>query len=461
MSKKASFNFGKSRLQQKQEQKKFETDTGDRLNIILPDKKDQVNQITGSMVDRVIDAFDDIPPDTPESESKMIISQAIKSLIGPHMNEKNIYLSSHDQQVVHTNIMDELFGFGPLTPLLDDDNITEIMVNAVDDIYVESGGSIRHTPLEFRDEAHVLHTIDKIITPLGRRIDESSPMVDARLPDGSRVNAIIPPLAIRGPSITIRKFSADPIGVEDLVRFGTLNREMVTFLEGCIIGKVNIVISGGTGSGKTTLLNVLSGFIGQAERIVTIEDAAELQLQQPHIISLESRPNNIEGKGGVTIQDLVVNALRMNPSRIIVGEVRGGETLDMLQSMNTGHDGSMTSAHANTPRDLVSRLEVLVMMGGYDIPTAAIRQQIASAVDLIVQVNKFPDGSRKIDKISEITGMEGETVTMQDIFEFRREGYSDTGKVVGKHVATGIIPEFMDKITNNNGSVPASVFRHN
>lgn len=458
MNVKKEFNFGGGR-------KKKETITSARKNkgyhLELPsaDKSEEVNKITVSMLDRVIDAFDDIPADTPVKEARGIISQTIKSLIGSHMEEHGIHLSANDKNVVRGQIMDELFGFGPLTPLLENDNITEVMVNASDDIYVESGGKIVHTPLEFRDDDHVIHTIDKIITPLGRRLDESSPMVDARLPDGSRVNAIIPPLAINGPAITIRKFSKEAFGVQDLIAVGTVTRDMMIFLEGAIKGKVNMIISGGTGSGKTTLLNVLSGYIGNTERIVTIEDAAELQLQQPHVITLESRPKNVEGKGEITIQDLMVNTLRMNPSRIIVGEVRGREALDMLQSMNTGHDGSMTSAHANSPRDLMSRLEVMVLMGGYDIPTQAIRQQIASAVDLVVQVNKYPDGTRKVDKITEITGMEGDMVTMQDIFEYKRDGYDDKGRVRGKHVATGIVPNFMDKIKNNNGYVPAEVFR--
>lgn len=431
------------------------------LDILKTDKKDEVNKITGAMLNRVIDAFDRIPRDTPENESKVIINQAIRDQMNIYVSEHSIHLSANDKKAVSVQIINEIFGFGPLTPLLNDDSITEVMVNSKSDIYVERFGKVQRVDLEFRDDNHVNHIIDKIITPLGRRIDESSPMVDARLPDGSRVNIIIPPLAISGPTITIRKFETEPFTPYDLIASGSLNRDMMLFLKSCIEGKINIIISGGTGSGKTTLLNVLSSYIGNTERIVTIEDAAELQLQQPHVVSLESRPANIAGKGAISIKDLVSNALRMNPSRIVVGEVRGEETLDMLQSMNTGHDGSMTTAHANTPRDLISRLEVMILMGGIDIPSRAIRQQISSAINLVVQVNKLPDGSRKIDKITEITGMEGESVSMQDIFKFERDGYSDKGIIRGRHVATGLVPTFLDKIKNNMAHVPADIFRSN
>lgn len=454
------FNFGGGRSNKvTKAANTVQNEEGMGLNILQADKKNEVNKITGLMLNRIIDSFDGIPVGTSEKESERLIDQAIKDQMNAHMIEQNMHLSANDKKVVRIQLMDEIFGFGPLSPLLKNEAVTEIMVNSKDSIYVETAGKIKKVDLNFRDDNHIYHTIDKIITPLGRRIDESSPMVDARLPDGSRVNIIIPPLAIGGPTITIRKFAADPFTISDLIGTGTLNKEMVTFLQACIEGKINIIISGGTGSGKTTLLNVLSGFIGHDERIVTIEDAAELKLQQPHVISLESRPANVEGRGEITIQDLVVNALRMNPSRIIVGEVRSKETLDMLQSMNTGHDGSMTTAHANTPRDLMSRLEVMILMGGYDIPTKAIRQQIASAIDLVVQVSKFPDGTRKIDKITEITGMEGDTVTMQDIFEFKRKGYSDNGKIRGDYVATGIVPSFMNKIKDNMGYAPTEIFK--
>jgi pilus assembly protein CpaF len=354
--------------------------------------------------------------------------------------------------------MDEIFGFGPITKLLHDPTITEVMVNGPDNIYIEREGKIEKTDTVFRDDRHVYHTIDKIITPLARRIDESSPMVDARLPDGSRVNVIIPPLSIKGPCITIRKFAADPFTLDDLISFGTLNQDIAKFIKVCVRGRVNIIVSGGTGSGKTTLLNVMSGFIPNAERIITIEDAAELQLQQEHVVTLESRPANIEGKGRVNIRDLVINSLRMRPDRIIVGEVRGGEALDMLQAMNTGHDGSLTTIHANKPRDTLSRLETMVMMSGMELPSRVIREQIASAINLIVQVARMPDGSRKIIKVAEITGMEGETITMQDIFQFRQDGFNEKGQVLGKHVATGIVPKFMERIKSYGEVVPNSIF---
>ena len=320
------------------------------------------------------------------------------------------------------------------------------------------GGKLEKTDVVFRDEKHVLHIIDKIVSPLGRRIDESMPMVDARLPDGSRVNAIIPPLSLVGPVITIRKFSKDPLTIHDLIRFGTLTPQMATFLEACVKGRLNIIISGGTGSGKTSTLNVLSSFIPETERIVTIEDAAELQLRQEHVITLESRPPNIEGKGAITIRDLVRNALRMRPERIIVGEVRSGEALDMLQAMNTGHDGSLTTGHANSPRDILSRLETMVMMAGMELPVRAIREQMASAFDLIVQQNRFKDGSRKITHLTEVVGMEGDVITLQDIFVYKTEGLDKYNRVRGTFKATGIKPRFMEKLAAAGIGVPDDIF---
>ena len=336
--------------------------------------------------------------------------------------------------------------------------VTEVMVNGPMQVYVERKGKLVLTDVRFRDDAHVMHVIEKIVSPLGRRIDESSPMVDARLPDGSRVNAIIPPLSLKGPSLTIRKFAKDPFTVDDLVDFGTFTQEMADLLRACVEGKLNIVVSGGTGSGKTTTLNVLSSFIPAEERIVTIEDAAELQLRQEHVVTLETRPPNIEGKGAVTMRDLVRNSLRMRPDRIVVGEVRSGEALDMLQAMNTGHDGSLTTGHANAPRDMLSRLETMVMMAGMDLPVRAIREQIASAIDLIVQQSRLRDGSRKLTYLTEVQGMEGDVITLQDIFVFDQTGRDENGKVIGRFRPTGIRPKFLEKLATNGINLPVEIF---
>ncbi|HZK57082.1 MAG TPA: CpaF family protein [Clostridia bacterium] len=346
-------------------------------------------------------------------------------------------------------VYDDVIGLGPLEPLIRDNNVTEIMVNGPYQIFIERGGKIQRTGVHFQDDDHVLRVINRIVAPLGRRCDESSPMVDARLQDGSRVNAIIPPVAVSGPSITIRKFSARPLEMGDLIGFNTLSNTMAHFLEACVRGRCNIIVSGGTGSGKTTLLNVLSGYIPDSERIVTIEDAAELQLNQNHVITLESRPSNIEGKGEITIRDLVKNSLRMRPDRIIVGEVRLGETLDMLQAMNTGHEGSLTTVHSNTARDSLSRLETMVMMSGMELPIKAIREQIASAIDIIVHQARFRDGSRKIVNISEVLGMEGDIITMQDIFVYESHGFDEMGRIKGIYTGMGIIPQIVDKIRDN------------
>ena len=384
--------------------------------------------------------------------------QRVEELVDVIVEREAGSLLRAERQKITMEIMDEVVGFGPIEPLIRNPEISEIMVNGPNQVFVERRGKLEKTDVVFRDEKHVLHIIDKIVSPLGRRIDESMPMVDARLPDGSRVNAIIPPLSLVGPVITIRKFSKDPLTIHDLIRFGTLTPQMATFLEACVKGRLNIIISGGTGSGKTSTLNVLSSFIPETERIVTIEDAAELQLRQEHVITLESRPPNIEGKGAITIRDLVRNALRMRPERIIVGEVRSGEALDMLQAMNTGHDGSLTTGHANSPRDILSRLETMVMMAGMELPVRAIREQMASAFDLIVQQNRFKDGSRKITHLTEVVGMEGDVITLQDIFVYKTEGLDKYNRVRGTFKATGIKPRFMEKLAAAGIGVPDDIF---
>jgi pilus assembly protein CpaF len=338
-------------------------------------------------------------------------------------------------------------GLGPLEPLLNDSEVTEIMVNGPYQVYVERKGKLELSNVVFKDNAHVMNIISRIVSSVGRRVDESSPMVDARLSDGSRFNAIIPPLSLIGPSMTIRKFSKKPYTANDLIKFGSISPKMVSFLEACVKGKMNIIVSGGTGSGKTTLLNVLSSCIPNNERIVTIEDAAELQLMQDHVVTLESRPPNLEGSGQISIRDLVRNSLRMRPDRIIVGEVRSGETLDMLQAMNTGHDGSLTTAHANSPRELMSRLETMVLMSGMELPVRAIREQIHSALNIIVHQSRLRDGSRKVVNITEVVGMEGDTITLQDIFVYRIDGVDNFGKIKGNYVSTGIRPNFLEKIS--------------
>ena len=364
-----------------------------------------------------------------------------------------------DVKIVEQELVHEAIGLGPLEDLIAMDDITEIMVNGPDHVYVEKDGTLLRTDTAFADDNQVQAAIERIVSPLGRRIDESSPMVDARLQDGSRVNAIIPPLSLVGPTITIRKFSKTPFKVQDLINFGSMTSNMAKFLDACVKVRKNIIISGGTGSGKTTLLNVVSSFLPYTERIITIEDAAELQLGQEHVVRLEARPPNIEGKGEVAIRDLVRNSLRMRPDRIVVGECRSGEALDMLQAMNTGHDGSLTTIHANSPRDALARLETLVLMAGFDLPLKAIREQIASAITIIVQVDRYKDGTRKVTNISEITKMEGEIITMQDIFMFNHEGWTPEGKIKGRHTACGNIPTFMDEITRSKIDLDIAIFR--
>lgn len=420
-------------------------------------KKRDLDEFINLVLSVVIDNLTITPRKNNEKEVR-ILEEHINNTLSNLAIKNNKHLFVEDRKTITQYILNEIIGYGPITPLLDDPSITEIMVNGMDGIFVEKAGKIQKTDVHFNNTQHILHTIDKIIAPLGRRVDESSPMVDARLNDGSRVNIIIPPLAIKGPTITIRKFSADPYGLEDLIKFGTLDMNMAKFLIACVRGRCNIIISGGTGSGKTTLLNVMSGFISSDERIVTIENAAELQLQQEHVITLESRGANIEGKGVVTIRDLVVNSLRMRPDRVIVGEVRSGETLDMLQAMNTGHDGSITTAHANSPRDTLSRLETMVLMAGMELPAKAIREQISSALDLIVHVARYNDGTRKISKISEIMGMESDIIVLQDLFQFVQDGFDDKNLVIGHFETTGVVPNFMEKLRNHGENLPTTLF---
>lgn len=396
-----------------------------------------------------------IKGDIPEPEE---VKPLVEKVMDEYAESEGLTIPRVDRQRITQEVIDEILGFGPITSLLQDKDISEIMVNGPKQVYVERNGKIEPTDVSFYDDAHVLHIIEKIVAPIGRRIDESQPMVDARLPDGSRVNAIIPPLAIKGPTITIRKFSQDPFVVDDLINFGTLTREMAQFLEACVKGRLNIVVSGGTGSGKTTTLGVLSSFIPEHERIITIEDAAELQLRQSHVVTLETRPPNIEGKGAITIRDLVKNALRMRPDRIIVGEVRSGEALDMLQAMNTGHDGSLTTGHANSPRDMLSRLETMVLMAGMDLPVRAIREQISSAVDVIVQQSRLRDGSRKITHITEVLGMEGDVIVLQDIYRFEQTGIDTNGKVMGYFRPTGIRPHFAERLIASGQNLPENLF---
>lgn len=383
----------------------------------------------------------------------------IQEMINAAIAVEDLAISRAERTELCADLENEILGLGPLEPLLNDPEVSEIMVISAHQIYVERRGKLTLSDRRFRDDAHALQIIDKIVSPLGRRIDEKSPYVDARLLDGSRVNAIIPPLALKGPCITIRKFSKDPFTISDLVQFGSLTNELAQFLRACVLGRLNVVVSGGTGSGKTTLLNVLSSFIPEDERIVTIEDAAEIQLRQDHVVSLESRPKNIEGAGEVTIRDLVKNSLRMRPDRIVVGECRGGEALDMLQAMNTGHDGSLTTGHANSPREMLSRLETMCLMAGLELPLKAIREQVAAAVDLIIQQTRLRDGTRKIVAVTEVVGMEGEVITMQDLFVFEQEGIDDAGKVVGRLKATGIRPKCYDRIQQSGIRLPMDLFK--
>ncbi len=386
------------------------------------------------------------------------IRQQVEDIMSNILDSENIILSRSERTQLLDSMMADITGFGPLETLLSDDAVSEIMVNGPKQIYIERRGKLTLSEVTFLDDEHAMRVLYRIVAPLGRRIDESSPMVDARLPDGSRVNAVIRPISLIGPVITIRKFSKKPLGPADLVRFGAITADMMEFLSACVRARLNIVVSGGTGSGKTTLLNVLSSFIPSDERLITVENAAELQLQQEHVIGLESRPPNIEGKGEISINDLIINCLRMRPERIIVGECRGGETLAMLQAMNTGHEGSMTTLHANTPRDALARIETMCLMSGVDLPQRAIREQTASAIELIVQQARLKDGSRRVIAITEVAGMEGDVVVLRDIFVFEQTGLDEHGKIVGTLRPTGVRPRFVDRFEAMNIYLPPNVF---
>jgi pilus assembly protein CpaF len=385
------------------------------------------------------------------------VRRTIEEMYNNILADEHIVLSRAERQRLFEQIVSEILGLGPLEPFLADPTITEIMVNGAKNIYIERDGKVLRTNAIFESDEHLMRIIEKIVAPLGRRIDESSPYVDARLPDGSRVNAVIPPISLVGPTLTIRKFFKIPLTVERLIELGSITAEAVELLKACVVAKLNVLISGGTGTGKTTLLNVLSGFIPNDERIITIENAAELQLRQEHVVTLESRPPNIEGRGEITIRDLVINSLRMRPDRIVVGECRGPEAFDMLQAMNTGHEGSMTTVHANTTRDALARLENMVLMAGMELPHRAIREQIAAALDVIVQLERMRDGSRKVVTVTEVQGMEGDIITLSDIFKFEVAGFED-GRVIGAIRPTGLRPKFVDKIEQSNIHLPPNIF---
>lgn len=384
--------------------------------------------------------------------------QIISETLEESYQQLNVSLTTTIREQLFREIMDDFLGFGPIQPLLDDPDISEVMVNRFDQVYIEQNGKVIKTNIKFESNEAIMRVIERIIMPLGRRVDPDSPMVDARLPDGSRVNAIIPPVALDGPSLTIRKFGKGKLSIDQLIQLGTITANMAEFVRACVLSKFNIIVSGGTGTGKTTLLNVLSSYIPENERIVTIEDAAELRLQQEHVVRLETKPPSVEGLGIVTIRDLVRNALRMRPDRIVVGEVRGGEAFDMLQAMNTGHDGSITTLHANSPRDTISRLETMCMMAGIDMPLKVIRQQVAAAIDLIVQLSRLKDGSRKVTAITEVAGMEGDTVVLTDIFKFEQTGVGENGNVIGELKPTGIRPIFTPRLESYGFKLGADVF---
>ncbi|MBA3690747.1 MAG: CpaF family protein [Actinobacteria bacterium] len=420
-------------------------------------QRDRISEVRARVQERLVEVLGPRLYDSTLSDSELegLVHQRLRELL----DEEEAPLSAQEKLLVVRQIGDSVLGLGPLEPFVRDPEVTEIMVNGWDTIYVERAGKLYWTGTKFHDEQQLRRTIDKIVAKVGRRVDEASPYVDARLPDGSRVNAIIPPLAIDGPSLTIRKFASDPYQAEDLVEFGTFTSPVARFLEACVRGRINIMVSGGTGAGKTTTLNVLSSFIPDDERIITIEDAAELKLQQPHVVRLESRPPNIEGRGAVTIRDLVRNALRMRPDRIVVGECRGAEALDMLQAMNTGHDGSISTIHSNSPRDSLSRLETITMMAGMELSPKSIREQVSSAIQLIVHQQRLKDGTRRLTHVTEVEGMEGETITLQDLFTFDfSAGMDDEGKFRGRLKSTGLRPKFLDRMAERGVTVDTEIF---
>ena len=426
-----------------------------RLNAPLQDlpANERFSKIKGAVHDRIIGELGEMANEMDHDA----ISQRAEEVLDAYLSGRNIDLGRQEREQLLRALLADILGYGPLDMLLADDSISDIMVNGPNRVYIERNTKMQRAAVKFDSDQQLMQVIQRIVVGVGRRVDETSPMVDARLPDGSRVNVIIPPLAVKGAAVTIRKFRRDPLQIDDLIRNGTLTREMADFLQACVNARMNVVVAGGGSSGKTTTLNVLSSFIPGDERIITVEDAAELQLRQIHVINLESRPTNVEGKGGVSIRDLVVNTLRMRPDRIVVGEVRGGEALDMLQAMNTGHDGSLTTVHSNSPRDTISRLETLVLMAGMDLPSRAIREQIASAINIIVQQARLRDGTRKITYISELTGIEGDQISIQDIFVYKQSGYED-GKVSGALTATGVIPRCMELLVATGQHVPVSHF---
>lgn len=427
---------------------------GNQIN--RPSRQQQFEDVKTRIHSKLVDKLDlsrvgDLKGDTLKREIRLVVEHLCDA--------EDTLLNRQERERIVEEVIDEVLGLGPLELILKDPTVSDILINGPKNIYIERAGQMEKSEVEFRDGKHLLQIIDRIVSKVGRRIDETSPMVDARLEDGSRVNAIIPPLALDGAAVSIRRFGSNPLRLEDLLNFKAFTPEMVMLLEGCIKARCNIIIAGGTGSGKTTLLNTLSSFISQEDRIVTIEDAAELQLQQDHIVRLETRPANIEGNGAITATDLVKNALRMRPERIIIGECRGGETLDMLQAMNTGHDGSMTTIHANTPRDAVARLETLVMMSGFELPVKAIRQQVSGAVDILIQANRLQGGPRRITAITEIVGMEQDTIVMQDIYKYTQKGIDEEGKAFGHFECTGVRPSFMNRLEAAGVRLPASAFR--
>ncbi|MBW7905191.1 MAG: CpaF family protein [Phycisphaerae bacterium] len=422
----------------------------------VDEKTKRFNELKGAIHRKLVDQLDMTKLQTDTTGE---LREQVRQIVVALCEEEETLLNLTERQRLAQEILDETFGLGPLEALLKDPGVSDILINGPHQVYIEKAGRLTLTDIKFKDNGHLLHIIDKIVSPLGRRCDEVCPMVDARLKDGSRVNAIIPPLAIDGPSLSIRRFGSNPVTWDDYIRFKSCSQEIVEFLEACVHSGLNIMVAGGTGSGKTTLLNNLSSFIPDDERIVTIEDAAELKLRQPHVVRLETRPPNLEGKGRITIRDLLINSLRMRPDRIVVGECRGGETLDMLQAMNTGHEGSMTTIHANNTRDAVQRVETMVMMSGFELPQKAIRQQFASAVTLLVQAARLTGGRRKIISITEVQGMEGDVVVMQDLFRFEQDGVDSQGRAFGRIVATGVRPLFMDRLIAHGANISPSMFQ--